>query len=456
MTDALHWKNVVATAKAESAESGRRRSRRDGLEPAWATFAIYIFRRSRVPPRKHGGRKTVPSRRGPPAFRVSSLGSYAARRFEKFALPFLSMPSRTKPRLPEALSRNLANATLRALRGSYDEFNASLFGSQLKAPTFSLIASRSELGRWDPSLRAIEISEPMLLEQGWAAAIEVLKHEMAHQFVHEALGRGDAPAHGALFQQVCQERGIDGRAAGVVTTSTAEHPALERIRKLLSLAQSSNEHEAQSATRVAQRLMLRHNIDQLSTERGDGYTSRQLGRTTGRTSEAERILGTLLQDHFFVDVIWVYGFRPQDGIHGRAMEVCGRQENVELAHYVYDFVSATAERLWKQHRAEAKLTGNADRRAYVAGVMTGFRDQLNRQKESQVESGLIWLGDPGLSAYFERRHPSVSRRNYYERSSGPAREHGRRAGRAIVLHRGVGSSPSGGVAGQLGAGRVDR
>jgi hypothetical protein len=354
------------------------------------------------------------------------------------------------------LDRKLANATIRALRGSYDELNRSLFDGALKAPTFSLRRSRSELGRWVPELRSIEISEPLLLEQGWGAAIEVLKHEMAHQFVYECLGGNDEPSHGALFRKICDDRGIDARAAGDPSGGDGEHPILGRIRKLLSLAQSPNEHEAQSAARVAQRLMLRHNVDQLGIERRDGYTSRQLGRTTGRTTEAERVLGTILQDHFFVDVIWVYGYRPLDAVHGRVMEVCGRRENVELAHYVYDFVSRTAERLWEQHRAAEGIRGNHDRRAYIAGVMTGFRDQLDQQKQHQVASGLVWRGDPGLASYFERRHPSVSTRSYYERQSDPAREHGRRAGRAIVLHRGVESERQARTVRQLGAGQRRR
>lgn len=352
------------------------------------------------------------------------------------------------------LDRKLANATLRALRGSYVELNRTLFGGVLERPSLVLSGSKAELGRWDSHLRCIEISEPLLLKQGWGAAIEVLKHEMAHQFVHEQLGGAGAPAHGALFRKVCSDRGIDSRSAGNPAEGGAEHPVLDRIRKLLSLAQSSNQHEAQSAARVAQRLMLEHNIEEISAERSDGYTSRQLGRTTGRASEFERLLGMILQDHFFVDVIWVYGYRPFDGIHGRVLEVCGRVENVELADYVYDFVSRTAARLWMEHRAQARIKGNADRRAYLAGVMVGFRDQLSRQKAEQMERGLVWVGDPGLERYFARRHPSVSSRSYYEKQLDPARELGRRAGRAIVLHRGVESGNAKGVVGRLAAGRT--
>jgi len=350
-----------------------------------------------------------------------------------------------------ALEPDLANATIRALRGSYDELNATLFGGALKPPSFGLGRSRSRLGCWDPELRAIEISEPLLLERGWSAAIAVLEHEMAHQFVHERLG-GDERAHGPLFQKVCEERGIDARAAGEPEGGGASHPVLDRIRKLLALAQSANPHEAQSAARTAQRLMLRYNIDQLGAERSDGYTSRRLGRTTGRTTEAERLLGTILQDHFFVDVVWVHGYRPTDGVHGRVMEVCGRHENVEIADYVFHFVTATADRLWNEHKGRNGIRGNGGRRAYLAGVMAGFRDQLDQQREQQTERGLVWRGDPDLDRYFARRHPLVSTRGFFEGAHDATREHGRRDGRSIVLHRGVESSARTGTPRQLSAG----
>jgi len=337
------------------------------------------------------------------------------------------------------LAGELAAATLRVLRETHAELNYTLFGDLLRAPSFSLGDSKVRLGSWDPALRTLEISEPLLLERGWGAAIEVLKHEMAHQFVHEQMPGLAEGSHGPTFRRVCQERGIDARAAGdpADRPDAGEHPVLARVRKLLSLAQSANEHEAQSAASIAQRLMLRHNIDQVSADRSDGYAHRQLGRTTARTSEAERLLGSILQEHFFVDVIWVFGFRPEDGKKGRVMEVCGRRENVALAEYVHAFLSSTAARLWEEHRAAEGIRHQRDRRAFLAGVMAGFFDKLASEKKQQAGRGLVWRGDPALSEFFKRRHPSFSMRAHYESADSDARKHGRRAGRQIVLHRGI-------------------
>src|SRR4030095_14857783 len=84
-------------------------------------------------------------------------------------------------------------------------------------------------------------------KEPWATLVEVLKHEMAHQYVLEVLRIEDESAHGPAFRDVCQRLGIDAKAAGLPTTSSArtddEDRVLSRIAKLLALAESSSVHE---------------------------------------------------------------------------------------------------------------------------------------------------------------------------------------------------------------------
>ena len=53
--------------------------------------------------------------------------------------------------------------------------------------------------------------------------VEVLKHEMAHQYAHEILGARDESAHGEAFRTVCQRLGID--ASGDVPQSLVTNVA---------------------------------------------------------------------------------------------------------------------------------------------------------------------------------------------------------------------------------------
>src|SRR4029079_18270874 len=141
-------------------------------------------------------------------------------------------------------------------------------------------------------------------------------------FVDEVLHIHDEPAHGPAFRRVCQERGIDARAAGAPTAvyQVSSNPVLERIAKLLALAESPNEHEAQAAMSAAQRLMLKHNIEAAVSGTVASYCFRPLGQPTGRISEHERRLAMILDDFFFVQVIWVPIWRTQEAKRGSVLE----------------------------------------------------------------------------------------------------------------------------------------
>ncbi|MBM4056579.1 MAG: DUF2786 domain-containing protein, partial [Planctomycetes bacterium] len=100
---------------------------------------------------------------------------------------------------------------------------------------------------------------------------------MAHQYVEEVLGICDDFPHGEAFNRVCREKGIDPAATGDIhiwiekrknrfTVSSQNHQILDKVHKLLALAQSPNEHEAQTAMAKAHELLLRHNLSLLDTQ----------------------------------------------------------------------------------------------------------------------------------------------------------------------------------------------
>ncbi|HKY35785.1 MAG TPA: DUF2786 domain-containing protein [Polyangiaceae bacterium] len=342
------------------------------------------------------------------------------------------------------LHLELERAALCAIRKTYQHLNGSLFRFELRAPALELTDSAERLGRWVPAPRTLELSRVLLLKHGWGVLQEVLKHEMAHQYVDEILRVRDETAHGPVFRRICEERGIDARAAGLPRAITqAEHsPVLDRIAKLLALAESPNEHEAQSAMSAAQRLMLKHNIEAAVSGTLSSYCFRHLGKATGRISEHERRLALILDDFFFVQVIWVPVWRALEGRRGSVLEVCGTQDNVELAAYVYDFLMYTADALYRADRKQRRDRTHQARRKFLAGVMAGFHGRLDRERKGSVSEGLVWVGDAELGAYFRRRHPHVRWARHAVSTGGEAYARGQTAGRNIVLHRGVKSGGS--------------
>jgi hypothetical protein len=347
------------------------------------------------------------------------------------------------------LTAELEAAVVRALRSDWERINYAHFRDAMRLPVLLLSASEGRLGRWSSADRTIEIGRQLVMEQPWAVVVEVLKHEMAHQYVHEVLGAHDETAHGAAFRSVCERLDIDATASGMPRPRGAlpdeEGRALGRIAKLLALAESENRHEAELAMREAQRLMLKHNIDAAKTGRRGDYGFRHLGAPTGRLQPQQRVLASILGEHFFVETIWVSVHRPFEGKPGTVLEVCGTEPNLEMASYVHDFLLRTAEHLWQSHKRASGIRGDADRRSYLVGVMRGFRDKLDEDKRVQRTEGLVWVGDRELSRYFRRRYPR--QRSVYSnaRADPAAFAAGQKAGRSIVIHRPVTAGPRGGA-----------
>ncbi len=370
---------------------------------------------------------------------TSSAGAGLVSSFDVLQNP-VHMPRQRKP-IPSELSVELETALLRELRLSYQDINAAHFRRALKPIVIELSDAGSRFGRYRSDVRSIEISRALVLGHSWPIVIEVLKHEMAHQYAHEVLGATDESAHGPAFRNACKRLGIDPAASGLPKTAQAaseeEARVLERIAKLLALADSPNENEAQAAMNAAQRLMLKYNLDVAKTSQARDYSFRHLGEPSGRVTESERILAAILAQHFFVEVIWIPVYRPLLQKRGSVLEVCGTSSNLEMAAYAHAFLSRTAEQLWAEHKRGKGIRSDRDRRAYLAGVMTGFLERLNAERTRNKEHGLVWLKDADLSDYYHRRHPRIAHVRHQGGRRTEAHAHGRVAGRNIVLHKPV-------------------
>jgi hypothetical protein len=361
----------------------------------------------------------------------------------------------------ERLGAELEASLLRELKHCFLEINRSHFRGALALPVLKLVEARTVLGRWDGARRTLELSLPLVLAAAWGTVTEILKHEMAHQYVHDVLGVRDEAAHGPAFRGVCERMGVDAAAAGMPAAAHAapgggRSRVLRRVADLLALARSPNRHEAETAAALAQRLMLKHNVE-LSREEGRRrYGFRLLGEPKGRVSEAEHILAAILAEHFFVEAIWVPAYRPREGKRGSVLEICGTPENLEICGYVHGFLRGTAERLWAEHKRGTGVRGDRDRRTYLAGVMEGFRERLGAERRRARAEGLVWVGDADLGSYYRRRHPHVRTVRLAVHGRSDVRSHGREAGRNIVLCRGLDARSAGPAVAALPAGRCPR
>src|SRR5450432_187832 len=194
----------------------------------------------------------------------------------------------------DILTAQLEAELMRELARCYARTNWMHFGDRLKKPVLVLSDVMHRLGAWVRATRTLELQRRMVMTRPWPEVMAVLEHEMAHQYVDEVLQVRDETAHGETFRKVCEERGIDARANGppIVPEEPGTEKTLDRIRKLLALAGSSNQHEAEAAMKKAHELMLRHNIEQLPVRHG--FEVRHLGELRRRSNAVDaEVVGIL-------------------------------------------------------------------------------------------------------------------------------------------------------------------
>ena len=275
------------------------------------------------------------------------------------------------------LTADLEAALVRELARCYERINWIHFGERLRPPVIVLADSAQRLGQWVRATRRLELQRRLVLDRPWPEVLAVLEHEMAHQFVDEVLAARDETAHGATFRRVCEERGIDARAHGAPIArgdDSGDDRTIDRIRKLLALAGSANQHEAEAAMKRAHELMLRYNLEQLPQRRE--LEVRHLGEPRRRANAVEAEIIGLLSELFFVDAISIPVYVPRTGLRGRVYEIAGTLANVEMACHVYAFLLATADRLWRANRGDARVRSGRDRVPYQTGVIRGFREKF--------------------------------------------------------------------------------
>lgn len=321
---------------------------------------------------------------------------------------------------------------------------------QLRKPLFSLNECSRKMGAWYTHRREITLNRHFALSRPWAALRAVLHHEMAHQLADELFdGQRESP-HGPSFQRACRCLRIDSNAsaryqpvdgADPDTACDPEDRILIRIQKLMALAQSQNVHEAEAAMLKAHRLMAHYHVDLLRLSEKRGYVTRLVSSPALRQSREKYSLAALLQDYYFIQGIWVPAYVLDRGRMGRALEISGMARDVELAAYVFDFVMGFIDCRWRRYRREAR--GRGYRKVdFAQGVVSGFRDTLERQKrhlaDTEPDYALVLKEDAELVAYMRHMYPRRGhiyhggvQRNIDVFSDGVA------AGRQLVISKGI-------------------
>jgi predicted SprT family Zn-dependent metalloprotease len=341
----------------------------------------------------------------------------------------------------------------------------SWYRISLAAPALRISESPATLGSWHPETRTISISSALINEYSWDAVINVLKHEMAHQYVHEYMGRGTEQPHGQSFAEACKKLGVvfpfnkaTGDTPKVFVAARRDgcdseyDRKVNKVRKMLSLAGSGNKHEAEAAMSKANSFICKYNLERLDSIEPSRYNYEIINTRKKRLHIIERRIASLLLDYFYVDIVYSELFDPESVESFKTIELIGTLENVAFARHAYDFLSHRVELLWQDYRKTAKTPGKL-RKTYILGLLQGVREKLEKEEKKhafqagisagmgrhKTISGLVVARDPGLSEFTALRFPKLRKVQY--RSSGiycpNTYTAGKKEGKKITIHKTV-------------------
>ena len=340
------------------------------------------------------------------------------------------------------------NAWIRQLRVDWKNANYAHFNSIMQVPNLTIFSSKNCMGRWEGGIkRTLGLSDVLINTCSWQYVQEILYHEMAHQYVDEILMITDQPPHGETFRKICSENAFNYRASGdlqdwiekknIKKSDLPYQKVFNKIQKLLSLAQSSYQAEAELAMAKAHELLLKYNLHLEEIEFQRNYFYKQIGEV-GRKNPIKSLIGSILGRFFFVEILWVFGYEQQKEKQGRVLEIYGTRENIEMAEYVHDFLHNAIGDLWHAFKQQKSISGNKHRRSFIYGLLNGFYQKLEGKAAECETKSLIWRGDSFLKDYFRRKNPKISHKTYrYSKSSHQIYQEGVQRGKSLIIHKGI-------------------
>jgi hypothetical protein len=214
---------------------------------------------------------------------------------------------------------------------------------------------------------------------------------------------------------------------------------LERIKKLLSLATSDNEHEAKIAAERANELLIRHNlsIEHVEQLRDDDFVGEQLGTVKKRITVEDKLIRAILGKFFFVSTVQI-----KFGRNGSSIKIMGEKTNIQIASYVYSFLHRTFKDLWNAYKKQTGATVGS-KQSYYLGLYDGLYQQLNSQKnkivkECEANTNALAIVDEALEKYVKQMHPEMKYSSLKVNNRDmSARDSGREHGENIRIHRGI-------------------
>lgn len=273
---------------------------------------------------------------------------------------------------------------------------------------FQIVAfeHKSTLGFFDSHCYQIGINKTLMYSADVQTISNILRHEIGHLFTYLKHGN-TVSAHGHEYHSVCRSFGWNKEIYEAktnikldITQETNETKIISKVQKLLALASSSNQFEAEQATIKANQMLLKHNLDLVKEKHSKDIPTTYVKRTLHgkRCAQKHKAIYQILK-HFFVTPIFNYGS------NGFYLEVIGEKTNIILADYIASFLDHELENLWKHARMNNfKMKGTNAKNNFMKGIAKGYSQKINSIHQQIEKKSLICLNN-SLEQHFKRAYP---------------------------------------------------
>lgn len=173
-----------------------------------------------------------------------------------------------------------------------------------------------------------------------------------------------------------------------------------RIKKLLALSESSNEHESKLAMLKAQELLVKHKISLKQIENHKDVTVKE-GKTniTFRQGKWKGQLADVIAENF-----GCYHFYRTNKTH--TIMFMGKDEDVTVCkivlEYAIDCISSVVKKLRYEYQKEGYSTKGLEG-DYALGFIEGLKNAFEKQKGENQEYGLILIKDKEVVEAYENK-----------------------------------------------------
>ncbi len=290
----------------------------------------------------------------------------------------------------------------------------------------------SKIGYFDQASYQIGLNSKLSFTAKENVLKDILRHEFAHYLT--MINFGNVKAHGDEFKSICKKYGWEKSISKATLDINLANDLLEgdlksekliaKVKNLLKLASSDNEHEAHLATTKANQLILKHNLSIYSSSEDTPIYTKTIMTEKRKSSKMSSIYSILT--HFLVTPVMNY---TSDGVR---LEITGTKTNIEIGEYVCSFLLLELDRLWMLEKEKSNLKGLRQKNSFFLGVAQGYEQKIKETQShySQEESKSLVLIKADLKEktdkIYGRLRGSYSNSAYDDKSASRGRSHGKR------------------------------